>query len=143
MRRCFISSDSIMNGLIHCFLVRDWRVTDLHWKSSVAFASDPLPASGGDEKALQPPLDVTARPVQSTVKAFRLSLRPSLDTMKLLSLLVLVGLIASVLSSCTPARRAGWGYRPYGVYSSSVYEDQSGYWDVYQSRSSTRVKYNN
>jgi len=63
--------------------------------------------------------------------------------MKLLSLLVLVGLIASVLSSCTPARRAGWGYRPYGVYSSSVYADQSGYWDVYQSRSSTRVKYNN
>lgn len=63
--------------------------------------------------------------------------------MKLFSLLVLVGLIASVLSSCTPARRGGWGYRPYGVYSSSVYEDQSGYWDVYRGRSSTRVKYTN
>jgi hypothetical protein len=63
--------------------------------------------------------------------------------MKLLSLLVLVGLIASVLSSCTPARRAGWGYGPYGIYSSSIYEDASGYWDVYPSRNSTRVKYTN
>jgi hypothetical protein len=66
-----------------------------------------------------------------------------LDPMKLLSILVLVGLLASFLSSCTPARRAGWGYGSYGVYSSSVYEDQSGYWDVYQSRSKTRVKYTN
>jgi hypothetical protein len=61
--------------------------------------------------------------------------------MKLLSLLVLFGLIASVLSSCTPARRAGKGYGPYRVYSSSVYEDPFGKWDIYQSRSSTRVKY--
>jgi hypothetical protein len=61
--------------------------------------------------------------------------------MKLLSLLVLFGLIASVLSSCTPARRAGTGYGPNRVYSSSVYEDPFGKWDVYESRSSTRVKY--
>lgn len=62
--------------------------------------------------------------------------------MKILSLVVLFAVTASFVSSCTPARRAG-GYRPYGIYSSSVYEDASGYWDVYRSRSSTRVKYTN
>lgn len=63
--------------------------------------------------------------------------------MKVLSLLVLVGLIASSLSSCTPVRRGGWGYGPYRVDSSSAYVDPFGYWDVYQSRSKTRVKYTN
>ncbi len=63
--------------------------------------------------------------------------------MKVLSLITLVAVTASIVSSCTPARRAAVGYRPYGVYSSSVYDDASGYWDVYRSRSSTRVKYTN
>jgi|GEM_PF-1770311 len=63
--------------------------------------------------------------------------------MKLLSFLVLVGLIASSLSSCIPARRGGWGYGPYRVDSSSVYEDPFGNWEVDESGRKTRVKYTN
>lgn len=63
--------------------------------------------------------------------------------MKFLPLIVLVAVTASFVCSCTPARRAVGGYRPYGIYPTSVYEDASGYWDVYRSRSTTRVKYTN
>ena len=62
---------------------------------------------------------------------------------KAVSLITLIAVTASIVSSCTPARRAAGGYRPYGVYSSSIYDDASGYWDVYRSRASTRVKYTN
>ena len=62
--------------------------------------------------------------------------------MKCLSLLLALAVLASVLSSCTPSRRAGMGYRPYGIYSSSVYGDAPGGWDVYRGgRGGTRVKY--
>jgi hypothetical protein len=62
--------------------------------------------------------------------------------MKRLSLLLAFAALASVLASCTPARRAGLGYRPYGIYSATVYDDAPGGWDVYRGRGGgTRVKY--
>jgi len=64
--------------------------------------------------------------------------------MKCLSFLFALALLTSLLASCTPARRAGmgYGYRPYDIYSSSVYDDAPGGWDVYRSRGGhTRLKY--
>lgn len=67
--------------------------------------------------------------------------------MKRLTLLLVFGTAAFVLSSCTPARQTGMGYgpgkyRPYAVYPSSVYENAPGGWDVYRSSGgSTRLKY--
>ena len=62
--------------------------------------------------------------------------------MKCLSLLLAFAVLASLLASCTPSRRAGMGYRPFSVYSSPVYDDAPGGWDVYRTRGGdTRVKY--
>ena len=78
---------------------------------------------------------------EQRVPGFRLPGIRLHELMKTLILLLVPGLLVLILASCTSNRRYGWSTRPYGVYSSSVYADAPGGWDIYRSGSSTRVKY--
>lgn len=58
--------------------------------------------------------------------------------MKLTLLLALIGSLTFFVSC---AGRKG-NPRMYRVYHNSIYDNPSGYWDVYKSRSNVKVKYN-